>query len=338
MASTRSQAAVSETDTSTETHPPVLAPGVEVSYLRKDGSTTGATKLIYRAALLATCRIHFVKASYHVDAWQSKALFADVSKGVSDSVWEEAILVDGEALDLDEEPDEGFVFATVPAELTNAKNYTGWKKDLETHLYRNQALEIFQCTELKAFSNPGESEGDFRVRLRQSARERRDLEVEKLRKSYGTKVASVQKRIKTAEAGVDREKSQANRAMFDSAITFGGTILGALFGRKTVSRTNVSKASTSLRSAGRAAQQKGDVSRAQEKVEDLNAEIQKLEQELAEEIKELEGQFDVDILTLKSLEVTPRKSDIEVGKIAVVWTPWKVDPQDLAEPLYTLPE
>ncbi len=191
--STHPQAAISEPDSNTETHPPVLASGIEVSYLRKEGSATGATKLIYRAALLATCRIHFVKASYHVDAWQSKALFADVSKGVSDAVWEEATLVDGEALDLDEEPDEGFVFAAVPAELTNAKNYTGWKKDLETHLYRNQALEIFQCAELKAFSNPGESEGDFRVRLRQSARERRDLEVEKLRKSYGTKVASVQK-------------------------------------------------------------------------------------------------------------------------------------------------
>jgi hypothetical protein len=263
---------------------------------------------------------------------------ADVSKGVPKSLWEVASVVDGEALDLDDEPEEGFQFASPPAELANAKNYTAWSKDLETHLYRNQVLTVFHCPELKAYSNPEEEEGEFRVRLRQSARERRDLEVEKLRKSYAAKVAGVQKRIKTAEAGVDREKSQANRAMFDSAISFGSTILGALFGRKTVSRTNVSKASTSMRSAGRAAQQKGDVARAEEKVEDLTAEVQKLEQALADDIKALEGQFDVDNLAIKALEITPRKSDIEVGQISVVWTPWKVDSQGIAEAFYALKE
>lgn len=321
-----------------ESHPPVLPAGIEAFYLKAEQSLSGAAQLIYRAGLLTKCKTHFVKASFHVDAWQSCALLADVSQEVPKGFWEEADVVDGEALDLDKEPEEGFQFAALPPELSNAKHYAAWTKDLETHLYRNQVLTIYQCEELKAYSNPGETEGEFRVRFRQSARERRDLEVEKLRKNYGTKVASVQKRIKTAEAGVDREKSQAHRAMFDSAISFGGTILGALFGRKTASRTNVSKASTSLRSAGRAAQQKGDVSRAQEKVEDLNAELQKLDQELAEEIKTLEGKFDVESLTLKTLEITPRKSDIEVGHVAVVWTPWQVDAQGIAEPLFTLPK
>jgi hypothetical protein len=306
--------------------------------LRKDHSSHGAGRLIYRPALLASSKIHFVKASYHIDAWQSKTLLADVSKEVPKALWEEAAVVDGEALDLEDQPEEGFQFASPPAELANAKSYAAWSKDLETHLYRNQVLTVYHCSELKAYSNPKEDEGEFRVRLRQSAKERRDLEVEKLRKTYATKVAGVQKRIKTAEAGVDREKSQANRAMFDSAISFGSTILGALFGRKTASRTNVSKASTSMRSAGRAAQQKGDVARAQEKVEDLSAELQKLEQDLAADIKKLEGQFDVDSIEIKALEVTPRKSDIEVGQIAVVWTPWKVGPQGIAEPLYALKE
>jgi hypothetical protein len=199
-------------------------------------------------------------------------------------------------------------------------------------------LTIYQSRELKEYSNPDEDEGDFRVRLRQLAREQRDLEVEKLRKSHGSKFNAIQTRIKTAQAGVDREESQASRAVFDSVISFGNTILGALFGRKTVSRTNVSKASTSLRSAGRAAQQKGDIARAQEKVEDLKAELEKLEQELAKEIKTLELQFDEQNLKLEPMDVTPRKSDIEVGKLSFVWTPWRVDAHGIAEPLYSLPQ
>jgi transcriptional regulator with GAF, ATPase, and Fis domain len=173
--------------------------------------------------------------------------------------------------------------------------------------------------------------------LRHLAREHRDLEVEKLRKKYGTKFEAIQKRIKTAQAGVAREESQASRAYLDSAISFGSTILGALFGRKTASRTNVSKASTSLRSAGRAAQQIGDVARAEEKVEDLKEELEKLEQELAQEIKSLELQFDEDNLKLEPLEVTPRKSDIEAGNIALVWTPWRIDATGIAKPLYVMP-
>ena len=96
--------------------------------------------------------------------------------------------------------------------------------------------------------------------------------------------------------------------------------------------------STSLRSAGRAAQQKGDVSRAEEKVEDLVVEMQKLQRELAEQIHKLEGQFDVENLALTPKEVTPRKSDIEVGEISVVWTPWQVNAQGLAKPIFVLPE
>ncbi len=191
---------------------------------------------------------------------------------------------------------------------------------------------------MKAYSCLEEDEGDFRVWLRQSAREQRDLQVEKLRNKYAAKFNAIQKRIKTAEAGVAREESQAHRAVFDSVISFGNTILGALFGRKTISRTNVSKASTSMRSAGRAAQQKGDVARAQEKVEDLKAEMNQMEQELTTEIKSLELQFDEENLQLEPVEISPRKSDIEIGKLAVVWTPWQVDSHGIAEPLYALPQ
>jgi hypothetical protein len=321
----------------TEFHPPVLPPGVEVFYLQETSRVSKTSTLIYRPALLAHAKVHFVKATYKVDTWEACTILATVEEPLPKSIWEEAAMIKGKPLDLEQEPTDNAAFAALPSELANAKNYASWKDNLKKHLYQSQELTLYKCPDLKEYSQPNESEGDFRVRLRHLAREHRDLEVEKLRKKYGTKFEAIQKRIKTAQAGVAREESQASRAYLDSAMSFGSTILGALFGRKTASRTNVSKASTSLRSAGRAAQQKGDVARAEEKVEDLKEELEKLEQELAQEIKSLELQFDEDNLKLEPLEVTPRKSDIEAGNIALVWTPWRIDANGIAEPLYVMP-
>jgi multidrug resistance efflux pump len=172
--------------------------------------------------------------------------------------------------------------------------------------------------------------------LRQRAHEERDLNVEKLRKSFESKFATLQNRIKSAEAAVERERSQARTATIDTAISIGSTLLGALFGRKVASRTNVSRASTSMRTAGRAAQQRGDVSQAQEKVEHLQHDLDALEEQFNQEVQALEEKFDVEKLEFEELSVRPRKSDIEIADVALVWTPWRVDASGIAEPLYTL--
>ncbi|MEZ6049678.1 MAG: hypothetical protein R3C11_29675 [Planctomycetaceae bacterium] len=144
----------------------------------------------------------------------------------------------------------------------------------------------------------------------------------------------MQNRIQSAEAAVDREKSQATRATLDSAISFGSTLLGAIFGRKLASRANVSKASTSMRSAGRAMQQRSDIARAEEKVTSYKEQLAELEEEFEQEVENLEQKLDVDQLVIEEVKVTPLKSDIETAPIPLVWLPWKVDASGIAEPYY----
>lgn len=335
-ATTKPPAETVETPAEPPAEPPTFPASVNVAYLRPDEPVQAGDTIVYRPALSTAAKLHFVRATYKVDDWQNRTVFTAVPRKIPAAIWSEATTISAEVLDLDSQPIQGASFADYPAELSNTKSYKAWADKLETHLYRTEVLDIFKCPDLKTYSEPGEDKADFRVRLRQTAREARDLEVEKLRKKFGSKVATIERRIKTAEASVDREKSQSSRAMFDSVISFGSTIVGALFGRKTMSRTNVSKASTSLKSAGRAAQQKGDVDRAQAKVDDLKAELEKLDKELAEEVKSVEAEYDVDNLEFEPLEVRPRKSDTEVGKITLVWTPWRMDASGLAEPMFRL--
>ena len=82
----------------------------------------------------------------------------------------------------------------------------------------------------------GEDQAAFRTRLTQALREKRDKEIEKLRKRYAPKLARLQKRIQKAEERVEREKGQYNERKYQTAISFGATLLGALLGRRVSGR------------------------------------------------------------------------------------------------------
>src|SRR5690606_31877942 len=90
--------------------------------------------------------------------------------------------------------------------------------------------------------------------------------------------------IRKAEQRVEREKAQASHQVMQTAISFGTSILGALFGRKLASATNIGRAATSMRSASRAAQQRADVGQAQESVEALRERLASLDEEFQAEV------------------------------------------------------
>ena len=55
----------------------------------------------------------------------------------------------------------------------------------------------------------------------------------------------------------------------NTVLSFGASILGALFGRKLASTTNVTRATSAMKGVGRSFQQRDDISRAEDSVEAL---------------------------------------------------------------------
>ncbi|NIP85382.1 MAG: ATP-binding protein, partial [Planctomycetales bacterium] len=316
---------------------PLLPPDVDVYYLPPAKPAAASHRLVYRPALLGRGKLHFVRSSYQIDTWQTRTVLQPLGPEMADAVWQEAVAVSGDDLELETEAEPEGRFAQVPAGLSSAKKFATWARQLKGYLYSSQTLPLWRCAELKTYSAAGETERDFRIRLSQLAAEQRDAQVEKLRKKFAAKADTLRSRIVAAEAAVEREKSQAQRATLDSAVSFGATLLGALLGRKLISRTSVSRASTSVRSAGRAAQQRGDIARAEDKLAGLRDKLLQLEERFGADVDQLEEKYHADQLPLEPLSLRPRKSDIEVQRPAVVWTPWQVDPSGIAAPLYALP-
>jgi hypothetical protein len=100
-------------------------------------------------------------------------------------------------------------------------------------------------------------------------------------------------------------------------------VLGALLGRRTLSASNVNRAATAARSAARIGRESGDVNRANESLEVIQQRQRELQQQFDADAAALETRFDASAVALRTVQVSPRKSDIAVGEIALVWVPWR---------------
>jgi hypothetical protein len=211
-----------------------------------------------------------------------------------------------------------------------AKSYAAWKKDLVHHLYRKHRLTLRHFTTLKQYSSVGQTAAEFQIALRQLLRERRDLEIEKLRARHTPKVQKWQDRIMRAKQQVERERDQSTHQKVQAAVSLGATVIGALFGRK---RSALGRATTTVRGMARAARESGDIARAEEKVEDLNRQLAELEADFERETAQLR-EIDPGSLHVDDYPIRPRKSDIEVERVVLAWTPWEVGRGGIAERLF----
>jgi hypothetical protein len=141
----------------------------------------------------------------------------------------------------------------------------------------------------RASTGTAGSTSDAVAESAQKTREQRDATVEKLRTQYAPKLRKLEEKMRNAEQVVQREEGQARGAKVQTAISAGATILDTLLGRK-VSRTSLGRATTTARGAQRAMQQEQDVTAAKEDLASAQAEYERLEQELAARIAEIQAQ------------------------------------------------
>jgi hypothetical protein len=235
--------------------------------------------------------------------------------------WAEAEASDLAPADLDRDADQPAMFEPLPSAATKAKSYEKWRREFSRWIGATQRLELLRSDRLSLSSSPGESERDFRIRLQTAAREERDAATEKLRQKYAVKVASLQERIRRAEQNVAKESEQASQSKVQTGISFGATVLGALFGRKTVSAATLGRATTAARSVGRSMKESQDITRAQQNVEQLKEQQSDLEAQIKAEADALASSFDPTTENLRTISVKPKTTQVAVQVVALAWTP-----------------
>jgi len=273
---------------------------------------------------IGACEIHFADTKTGVDASQQVAFFAEITEDPIPVDWETAVETDIDPNDLEKAPREGASFLDLPQAAARARSYATWGKALADFVYRSRTIDLLKSNYYGRFSKAGESERDFRIRLQQLVREERDAEVERLRQKYSPKITVLEDRIRRAEQAIAREEAEAGGAKMDTMLSIGSTVLGALFGRKTLSATNIGRAASSVRSAGRAVRQSQDIGRAQETLESYKEQLHDVHVEFDAEIEALKSRNDPATEPFDLVQIKPKKKDISVKLIALAWTPgWR---------------
>ncbi len=303
---------------------PVLPPAVPQYFVPVRGSRPAESVLVYQPMVLGAAAVRFADAKAGVDVSEERVFMTPVTSQAVPVTWGDASEVAVAVADLEKTPQPGARYVELPEAAGKVRSYEGWTRDLASWLYGSRRLELLRRPDSKEVSRPGESERDFRIRLQDAGREQRDQLAEQLRKKYAPRIAAVQERLRRAQQAVDREAEQVKQQGLQTAISLGATLLGAFLGRKSISTSNIGRATTAARGAGRVVKERQDVARATETVEAIEQQLAELDATFKAEIAALEASAESLTAPLETVLVKPRKTNIAVRLVALVWTPrWR---------------
>ncbi|GBD89615.1 AAA-like domain protein [bacterium BMS3Abin04] len=302
---------------------PALPTEITQLFIPYRGKIEDGNTLLYRPFLYSGAEVNFRNQRRNIDLSKPVQLMTLMKNDVLTVNFNDSEKLDVELSELSKKPEKNIQFDNLPRAAANKKNYALWEKDFKEFLYRTYFIELLKSPTLNLTSRPNESAKDFKIRLRQIARERRDEWIEKKRKTYAKKIDALQTKIKRAADRIQIEESQSKQQKLQAAISFGATLLGAFLGRKAVSRSTIGKAGTTIRSAGRVIKESQDVNRAKENLRILNSKLQELQNSFQEEVDGFTEKFDISTEEFEKVLIRPKKSDIDVTLVSLLWAPYK---------------
>jgi len=235
--------------------------------------------------------------------------------------------LEGEALgitldELESSPLDDAGYLELSVEATKAKSFASWEKLFKRWLRNDNVLNLYRSKEYKLTSAPGESEGDFRVRLQMLATEQRDTAVAALRTKYATKIAALEERLRKANQVLEREAEQAKQKKMDSLLGAGSAILGVLLGRKKISSTSANKVRRAMSGFGSSRKEASDVERAQETIEAIKVKLEETAARMQKDIDALDVRFNAGDDELQTLPIKPKSTDLFIHLVGIVWVPF----------------
>ncbi len=153
---------------------PILEPDVPQHVVPLRGTKPADSQLVYLPMVLGASHVRFADSKHGIETTREVHVLAPVTDGAVALDWDRATPAAVSLADLEQSPAEEAQFLPVPPSAGKAKSYDTWKKEFAGWLFRTQKLELFHSPASNEVSRPGESERDFRVRLQQAGRERRD--------------------------------------------------------------------------------------------------------------------------------------------------------------------
>lgn len=316
--------------------PPIASPDVPHRFAPVTVTAPAGASLVYERALFGRASVLFEDKKLEVEVTTEPKKLATGLASATTVDWESALDVEFDEDHFEPAPRAGATFGPLASGEAKVKSDAAWRRELVDALYRSERVELLQSPTFDVTSLPVDTERDFRIRLQALARERRDAAKDGVRQKLAPKFASLDEKLRRAQQRLEKEREQSRDSKVGGAFSFGASVLGVLFGRKTLSAATVSRAGTAARSVGRMSKEASDVERAGEDVEALARQKEALEAEAAAALAAIDATYDPLTEPLERVPVKPKKSNVGVRWIGLVWAPYWVAPDGARTPAFPL--
>lgn len=296
---------------------PLLPPEISQVFAPIGKPVLESTTLVYKPMLFASLQLRFVESKASLNYLENCSLMTLIKSENPPIRFEKSFATKFGADALKAQPDEHIEFSTLPPEATVMANYKQWSADLIAWLIANRHLEIYKCPITGNLSHPNESEKDFRIRLAQQSREKRDEQLAKLSKKYSSKLESLHDKFELAEMNVDTQVAQQRALEMEAVTSVGASIFDVFVGR----RANIRRAESAVRKAGQVSRKRAQVNQAEATRDMLGEQVAALQSEFEAEMKQLKDKLDPESQTLVKIPVSLKKSNINILRLCLCWAP-----------------
>jgi hypothetical protein len=302
-------------ETAKSTEKPIVPPEIQEYFVRSDKNAKENNNQAYQPMIIGVAQIRFCDSKAKIDFTKEKVFLTSVSDNPIPVNWDDSKETATTVSDLQKAPANDLPYTDLPSAALSAKNYSAWEKDFSNWLFRTQKFHLLRSPSLGEFAGPEETERDFRVRLQQTAREKRDEQVEKLREKFAPAFTRLDERLRRAQAVLEEQKAQAKGQKYQVAVSIGESLLGSFLGRRSSTR-----ATRATREISRSMKEARDKENAEANLEALQKERATLETQFQSEIASLEAKNNPSTETFEKVFFAPTKANISVRLVALAWT------------------
>ena len=274
---------------------------------RYEADITGKKR--YTPTVAASVEVCYIDSKRGIDKEQHLEVMLNLD-GLNSCDWDELEELESPLKSFATNKPSGAKFKHLPEFIAEDKSLKWCQRALKEHIYSEYKLEIYRCKRLRVESKLDESYDDFVVRVQDLLKDKFEDELDKLKDRYKNKFDRLESQIQRARLQVQKEKADQT----NSIISAGISIISALFGR-----SSVSKIGSAVSKSSRVLKDRGDISRAEAKLQELNERFEEMQIELEDKIDELSQKYSLDNYPIDTIFIKPRKSAIDVNEIAILW-------------------
>ncbi len=276
----------------------------------------GGAVLAYRPILIAQSTVRYQDRKTQVFTAREYAFRVPNVERAGIIRWEEHTSPPIDTRRVSGEPFQRAFFGDLSSGLTDAKRLTQLRGELLDVLYTTARLVIPYNAALNLYGSPDRDFSEFSSLVQQSAREKRDAEVDELTQKYEKILDSLDDKMRTKAQRLEGERRELATNRREELFTTGEALLGLMRGRTAFTLSRMSRAATYKNRT------KGQVDLGELGIQQIEEEIVEAQEEFQRKLREINDKWAKVATQRDDVQISPYKKDMVVDLFGIGWIPF----------------